>query len=666
MAQQSLYRRYRPRRFAELRGQEHVVGALRNAVASGSAGQGYLFSGPRGTGKTSTARILAKALNCTDLHDGEPCGACESCRSMDAGTSYDLFELDAASNNGVDAMRDLVARAAVGSPGRTKVYILDEVHMLSAAASNALLKTLEEPPDHVTFVLATTDPQKVLPTIRSRTQHFEFTLLTASQLEEYVRWVVADAGLAVTDEAIAHVVRVGRGSARDTLSALDQVVAAGGIVERSGSTDELLDAIGARNTGAVLTAVAGAVEAGRDPRVVGEALLAALRDAFLSTVGAPGSHLAQAEVVRAAEIGRAIGAAGLTRALEAVGAALIEMRQAADPRIPLEVALVRLTDSRTDTSVAALAERIDELEIKLARGVVGAVPPQVTAAAPSSAPASAPAAATSIEEAGEATAPVTASDAVVGAAAARARLAELTPQQAGSRSPAPPSGPRPAPAAPPGRGSAPAPPTSRAAAPTPVPEEGPPAASTAAPAPVTPAPDAAAAQPRSTTSVAAPTGEAPTIEQLAAAMSDGVLSRLKGVAKAIYTGGRFVSVDDGTAVFALANAPTRDRAERVRSEVEAALAAQFGRAVPLRLVEEGSDAGSARSTGPSTVAATAATDATRGPAAPVATSVPNGDPPAEEYTIDPRELTDATDVVTSGVEKLAKAFPGAVVIDEES
>ena len=154
--------------------------ALSNAVREDRVGHAYLFSGPRGTGKTSTARILAKALNCTNLADGEPCCECDSCQSIEAGTSYDLLELDAASNNGVDAMRDLIGKAALGSPGRTKVYILDEVHMLSTGASNALLKTLEEPPGHVVFVLATTDPHKVLPTIRSRTQHFELHLLPAA------------------------------------------------------------------------------------------------------------------------------------------------------------------------------------------------------------------------------------------------------------------------------------------------------------------------------------------------------------------------------------------------------------------------------------------------------------------------------------------------------
>ena len=229
MAAPSLYRRYRPRNFAQVRGQDHVVGAMLNAVASGTEGHAYLFSGPRGTGKTSTARILAKALNCEDLRDGEPCCECDSCRAIEAGSSLDLFELDAASNNKVDDMRSLIGGTVVSSPGRTKVYILDEVHMLSAGASNALLKTLEEPPSGVCFVLATTDPNKVLPTIRSRTQHFEFRLLSAAELESYVRWIAEDAGLDLTDEAVAHVVRVGRGSARDTLSALDQVVAAGGV-----------------------------------------------------------------------------------------------------------------------------------------------------------------------------------------------------------------------------------------------------------------------------------------------------------------------------------------------------------------------------------------------------------------------------------------------------
>src|SRR5437899_6669038 len=218
MAYQSLYRRYRPQRFSELRGQDHVSRTLRNAVRENKVTHAYLFSGPRGTGKTSSARILAKALNCAAPVDGEPCGVCDSCVAVTAGTSLDVHELDAASNNGVDAMRDLVARAALGTPGEWKVYIVDEVHMLSTAASNALLKTLEEPPGHVVFVLATTDPQKVLPTIRSRTQHFEFTLLTHEELTGHLADILAREGIAADADAIDLIARRAGGSARDALS----------------------------------------------------------------------------------------------------------------------------------------------------------------------------------------------------------------------------------------------------------------------------------------------------------------------------------------------------------------------------------------------------------------------------------------------------------------
>ena len=249
MAYQSLYRRYRPHRFSDVRGQEHVIRALRNAVREDRVGHAYLFSGPRGTGKTSTARILAKALNCESLQDGEPCGVCESCLAIDAGTSYDVQELDAASNNGVNDVRELIGRVSLGSPGRTKVYILDEVHMLTAQASAALLKTLEEPPPHVVFVLATTDPQKVLPTIRSRTQHFDFHLLSVEELTEHVAWVIHDAELGLPDDVIEHVVRQGAGSARDTLSALDQVAAAGGVLESAQPVDDLLEAVAAGDAG---------------------------------------------------------------------------------------------------------------------------------------------------------------------------------------------------------------------------------------------------------------------------------------------------------------------------------------------------------------------------------------------------------------------------------
>ena len=362
MAFQSLYRRYRPQRFGEVKGQDHVMRALTNAVRDGTVTHAYLFSGPRGTGKTSTARILAKVLNCESPVDGEPDCTCESCQAVEVGRSMDVIELDAASNNGVDAMRDLIARVALGTGGRAKVYIVDEVHMLTAAASNTLLKTLEEPPDHVTFVLATTDPQKVLPTIRSRTQHFEFRLLPTAMLEDHLRWVVQDAGLKVADDAIAQAARRGKGSARDALSALDQIVAAGGEADEDASLDELTEALCERDTARALAAIAMACNAGREPRQLAEAFLAHLRDALLSVLAPDVVSLPDEAKDEAADQGRRLGAAAVVRAMDAVGEALLAMRDAPDPRVSFEVALVRVTRPELDTSPAAIVERLEKLE----------------------------------------------------------------------------------------------------------------------------------------------------------------------------------------------------------------------------------------------------------------------------------------------------------------
>ncbi len=362
MATQSLYRRYRPRRFDELKGQDHVVRALRNAVINNREGQAYLFSGPRGTGKTSTARILAKVLNCEKLKDGEPCGKCNSCVSIDVGSSYDVLELDAASNNGVDNMRDLIERAALGNPGRHRVFILDEVHMLSKPAEAALLKTLEEPPEHVVFVLATTDPQKVSETIRSRTQHLQFHLLPMQELKDHVNWVVADAKLVISPAAIDRVVQLGGGSVRDTLSALELAVASGGELEEQISLDEFIEAFIDHDPGRALAAVGASVQFGADPRALTEDIVRNLRDLFLSLMAPELVQLPEqrAEIVN--DQARRMGASSVVRAIEVLGEVLIEIRHAPDARLLLEVSLVKLTRQNSSTDISALMARIEKLE----------------------------------------------------------------------------------------------------------------------------------------------------------------------------------------------------------------------------------------------------------------------------------------------------------------
>ena len=640
MAHQSLYRRYRPRRFVDVRGQDHVIKALRNAVAQGSEGHAYLFSGPRGTGKTSTARILAKALNCPNLADGEPCGECESCLSIEHGNSYDLFELDAASNNGVDAMRELISRTVVGSPGRTKVYILDEVHMLSPAASNALLKTLEEPPDHVCFVLATTDPQKVLATIRSRTQHFEFSLLSAQELTEYVRWIREDAALAVDDAALDHVVRQGRGSARDTLSALDMVVAAGGIDDRAESIDEILDALVDRDTARVMIAVANAVAQGREPRVLVEQLLVSLRDAFLASVHAQLDHLSDSDQKRMLATASALGTATITRSLESLGAAAVDMRQAADPRVPLEVALIRLTTPAADQSLDALVERVEDLERRLTRLTPSLQPGAGAASAQAPAESVRSAEQRHVEqhrsegrpEAASAPAEPGRSSAPAGPAAIRAHLAAERPRS--GPPPAPPAPPAPPPRSAPRSPVAPLQAVTPAAVPSEVPQETP-AGSGAASAP-----------PPGTLSPA----------DVERALTESVIPTLGGMAKSLYSGGRVVGEVDGVFVFALdADVPERmlGRAEAARPDAEAALSARLGRPVTLRLTIG---------------AAPAPALAAQPSVAPPGTTPepPPPDVPDESEHIDLSELVDATEVPTTGLDKLVEAFPGAEVMEQES
>jgi DNA polymerase-3 subunit gamma/tau len=672
-----------------------------NAVASGTEGHAYLFSGPRGTGKTSTARILAKALNCEDLRDGEPCCECDSCRAIEAGSSLDLFELDAASNNKVDDMRSLIGGTVVSSPGRTKVYILDEVHMLSAGASNALLKTLEEPPSGVCFVLATTDPNKVLPTIRSRTQHFEFRLLSAAELESYVRWIAEDAGLDLTDEAVAHVVRVGRGSARDTLSALDQVVAAGGVASRSEPVDDLVDALAGADAGAAVQAVAAALAEGHDPRVLAEAVLSVLRDAFLCSVGVEVPQLLDADRAQAERWAGELGTRRLTRALERIGTALVDMRHAADARVPLEVALVSLTSDQD--RLAELERRVAELEEGGVRSAPAARRSAASAAAVAGSGAvadSAPAADDgavgeandrgSVPAAASEDPPRTGSSPAPGGAAARAAQARaaLDASAAGRRGSGgatgpPPTRPAARPAAPrrPGSGessnpvagadvAASAPGSERTVeVPDSAPEQ--PSGAPAAGADVDPAADGAVSpEPRSAAapSTAVPSTGAPLADEwVRASLADNVLPSLKGRARALVAQAAVERVEGSTVLLGVANEATMARAEEFVPQVADLLSAAAGRPVEVALVVAGSPVAATRGAEPLPERAPmedsgSTDDAVRAGAAP-----PGGENPSstEDELVDLDELEDASDVATTGVARLTQAFPGAVVVDSE-
>jgi DNA polymerase-3 subunit gamma/tau len=611
----SLYRRFRPGRFGEIRGQDHVVRALRSAVRDDRVSHAYLFSGPRGTGKTSSARILAKALNCEAPVDGEPCGICTSCIEITQGSSLNVHELDAASNNGVEAMRDLVAHAGLGTPGRWKVYIVDEVHMLSTAAANALLKTLEEPPSHVVFVLATTDPQKVPPTIRSRTQHLEFRLLGAETLHNLLESVNEVAGLHVEEESLEAAVRRGRGSARDALSALDQVVASGSADAARPELAAVLDALAEGDVSSVLVALSALLAGGWGPQQLATELIDDLRQVFLAALAPELCTVSGPSLERFRALAEAMGLARVVRSMEILGHALVDMREAPDAQVVLEIGAVRAVRPDLDSGAEALSERVSVLE----RSISGAAAfPRPGAPAPR--------------------------DPSSGSDASGPASPVMSPETPAAPSPPADVGRRPSiGAVRRGKGTTDAAPSATATAPEP-------ASATTEPSPAAePAPKAPGAGEKA---AATEPGRHPDRDSLTEAWGDGILQSLPARAKARFASGRFTAVDEQGAHFALPNSAHRDQCAEQQSVVEAALTDHFAMRIRLVLdIDEAAPASPRRADAPP------ATPGRSSGAAP-----PERTPPADDVEeVDPRDLMEeaSSDQASDAEARLLQAFPGA-------
>ncbi|MCW2681566.1 MAG: polymerase subunit gamma and tau, partial [Frankiales bacterium] len=399
----ALYRKYRPASFAEVMGQAHVTDPLRQALSNGRISHAYLFSGPRGCGKTSSARIMARSLNCAQGPTPDPCGTCDSCVALapNGPGSLDVIEIDAASHNGVDDARDLRERAFFAPvSSRFKVYIIDEAHMVTTAAFNALLKLVEEPPDFVKFVFATTEPENVLQTIRSRTHHYPFRLMSPKALTDLLTEVAAKEGIAVDPTVIPLVVRAAAGSARDGLSILDQVLASAGPdgVTREGAAallgvtpdallDGIVDAFAAHDAAAVFGLLDQVMEGGHDPRRFATDVLERLRDLIVldAVPDAGATGLLDCPDDQLERMGRqavAMGTAGLSRAADLFHAGLVEMRGKTTPRLLLELVCARvLLPATTDESSAVLA-RLERLERRFEIAGAPATPPGPTGPPP--------------------------------------------------------------------------------------------------------------------------------------------------------------------------------------------------------------------------------------------------------------------------------------------
>jgi DNA polymerase-3 subunit gamma/tau len=383
----ALYRRYRPETFAEVIGQDHVTEPLRAALAGNRVNHAYLFSGPRGCGKTTSARILARTLNCEQAPVADPCGECDSCQDLArrGPGSIDVIEIDAASHGGVDDARDLREKAFFAPVrSRYKVYIIDEAHMVSTQGFNALLKLVEEPPPHLRFIFATTEPDKVLPTIRSRTHHYPFRLIPPRLLSTYLSELCDREGVAIEPAALPLVVRAGGGSARDTLSVLDQLMGgagpdgvtytlAAGLLGYTPDTllDEVVDAFAAGDGAAVFGVVDKVIETGQDPRRFAEDLLRRLRDLVIVSAvpDAPASGLidiAEDAAERLVAQAARFGPAELSRAADLVATGLTEMRGATAPRLLLELICARVLLPGADHSTEGVQARLDRLERRVA------------------------------------------------------------------------------------------------------------------------------------------------------------------------------------------------------------------------------------------------------------------------------------------------------------
>jgi DNA polymerase-3 subunit gamma/tau len=421
----ALYRRYRPETFAELIGQSQVTDPLRTALRTDRVNHAYLFSGPRGCGKTTSARILARCLNCAEGPTDTPCGVCPSCIELarDGGGSLDVVEIDAASHGGVDDARDLRERA-IYAPARDRyrIFIVDEAHMVTSGGFNALLKIVEEPPEHVKFIFATTEPEKVISTIRSRTHHYPFRLVPPAQMLEYVQQLCYSEKVTVQPGVLPLVVRAGGGSVRDTLSLLDQLIA-GSEISGSGDTgvttveyeravallgfthaallDEVVDAVAAMDAGAAFAAVDRVVQTGQDPRRFVEDLLERLRDLIVVAATRDGAAsvlrgVPRDELDQMATQAAAFGSAELSRAADVVNTTLTEMTGATSPRLHLELMVARLLVPAIDDTERGALARVERLERRI--GIEGAEPAAAAVApAPASTASAVPAAGASTE-----------------------------------------------------------------------------------------------------------------------------------------------------------------------------------------------------------------------------------------------------------------------------